>query len=108
MRSASNEVWVAEDNADVRLMLERAFKRGNRSVRAVFFGNGAELVEHFNSHLVHPRLLLLDLQMPVMDGLEALKQLREGGCCGPTPVVIFSSHEDPELIRAAYFSGAKL
>jgi len=108
MRAVSNEIWVAEDNADVRLMLDRAFKRAITDVRPIFFPNGAELVEHFNEQRTRPKLLLLDLQMPVMDGLEALKHLRKDGGCGPTPVVIFSSHEDPELIRAAYFSGAKL
>ena len=108
MPSQSDEVWIAEDNDYVRMTLSRAFKRTAPAVRAVFFRNGAELVQHFRTHRVPPQLLLLDLQMPVMSGLEALDALRAEGCCGPTPVIIFSSHENPEMVRRAHFAGAKL
>ena len=37
----SAEIWIAEDNEDVRLMLERAFKRGHPAERPLFFEDGA-------------------------------------------------------------------
>ena len=105
---SSDEIWIAEDNQDIRLILSRAFRRIHPSVSLIFFKNGAELVEHFKTHPVLPRLLLLDMQMPVMDGLQALRAIRARGCCGGTPVVMFSSLENPDIIRSAYFLGAKL
>jgi len=105
---SSQEIWIAEDNQDVRLILSRAFRRIHSSVNPVFFKNGAELVEHFHTHPALPRLLLLDMQMPIMDGLQALRAIRAEGCCGATPVVMFSSLENPDIIRSAYFLGAKL
>ncbi len=105
--SRQNEIWIADDNDDVRLFLERAFKRLDLG-QPVFFSNGAELLAHFEAGGVPPKVLLLDLQMPVMDGLSALNTLRQRGQCAETPVLIFSSLENPEVIRAAYSSGAKL
>jgi CheY-like chemotaxis protein len=103
------EVWIAEDNADVRLLLARAFRQLNAPLLPVFLKDGAELVEHFRSHQTSiPKLFLVDLQMPVMSGLDALKVLRRQGCCVGSPVVIFSSLEDPSTIEAAFHAGAKL
>ena len=105
---AHNEIWVAEDNMDVRLFLTRAFKQTEPTLTLVFFRNGAELVQYFHEHFELPRLLLLDMEMPVMNGLDALRGIRADRTCAKTPVVIFSSLENPDVIRRAYFSGAKL
>lgn len=105
---ACNEIWIAEDNADVCLFLWRAFNRIEPSLNLIFFRNGAELVDHFHAHPVTPRLLLLDMEMPVMGGLDTLEFLHTDGFCTTTPVVIFSSLEHPDIIRRAYASGAKL
>ena len=105
---ANDEIWVAEDNMDVRLFLSRAFKRTEPTLSLVFFRNGAELVDYFHIHPALPRLLLLDMEMPVMNGLDALRGIRADRYWAKTPVVIFSSLENPEIIRRAYFSGAKL
>ncbi len=93
---------------DVRLFLTRAFKRTEPTLSLVFFRNGAELIEYFHEHPELPRLLLLDMEMPVMNGLDALRGIRADRSCSKTPIVIFSSLENPDIIRRAYFSGAKL
>jgi CheY-like chemotaxis protein len=109
MRSGrSAEIWIAEDNEDVRLILTRAFKRAHAAERPIFFEDGAKLHEYCKAHPADPKLLLLDLQMPVMGGLDALQAIRQDGRCRKTPVVIFSSHENPETIREAFSHGAKL
>ena len=109
MRSSrSAEIWIAEDNEDVRLMLARAFKLGHPVERPLFFEDGAKLYEYCKDHPADPKLLLLDVQMPVMGGLDALGAIRKDGRCRKTPVVIFSSHENPDTIRDAYSQGAKL
>jgi len=56
-------------------MLQRAFKRWEKALPVRFFDNGSALVEHARSERIWPKILLLDLQMPIMGGLEALKAL---------------------------------
>jgi CheY-like chemotaxis protein len=104
----SDEIWVAEENEDPRILLAWAFRRIGSLARLVFFPKGSELVHHVQTHRTLPKLLLLDLQMPVIDGLDALKAMRAEGCSGVSPMVVFSSVENPESVRDAYFSGAKL
>jgi CheY-like chemotaxis protein len=103
-----DEIWIAEDNLEVRFFLTRAFKRTEPSLHLVFFPNGEELIKHFHGHRELPRMVLLDMEMPVMNGLDALKGIRADGFGLGTPIVIFSSLENPEMIRRAYFCGAKL
>jgi CheY-like chemotaxis protein len=88
-------------------MLARAFRRAHVDAKPLFFADGAALVHHAEGRH-RPKLLLLDLQMPLMNGLEALHALRQGEGFGETPVVIFSSDEDIESVRAAYAAGATL
>ena len=103
-----SEIWIAEDNLDVRLFLVRAFKRAEPSSNLQFFKNGAELLNRFQGESAFPKLLLLDVEMPVMNGLTTLSFMAADGYSAQTPVVIFSSLENPEIIRQAYSSGAKL
>src|SRR6476469_7966273 len=106
--SCLEEVWIAEDNEGVRFMLSRAFRHASINFRPVFFNNGQELVRHYEKNFAEPKLLLLDLQMPGIDGLGALKTLKSAGHFGATPVIVFSSMEDPDTIGAAYKAGANL
>jgi two-component system response regulator len=105
---ADNTIWVAEDNLGVRMFLLRAFKRTDPSLQLIFFSNGAELTHYAHDHPVLPRLLLLDLEMPVMNGLDTLRGMRENCSWLKSPVIIFSSLENPDMIRTAYFYGATL
>jgi DNA-binding response OmpR family regulator len=53
-----------------------------------------------------PDLVLMDQGLPVLDGLQALEQLRSDGRGLPVPVVMFSNADDDALIRKAFALGA--
>jgi CheY-like chemotaxis protein len=67
------------------------------------FGEGAH--EGQDTHLA-PRLVLLDVHMPRMDGLEALRRIREDERTSLLPVVMFSATSHPKDVVAAYDLGA--
>lgn len=54
--------------------------------------------------MLHPDVLVIDLSMPVMDGLEAAKQLQACNC--PTRIVFLTIHEDRDFVAAAFSAGA--
>jgi len=54
---------------------------------------------------IHPDLVLMDLVMPIMDGVTATKLIRQ--CCPETRVLVLTSGTDPDLITAALGAGAK-
>jgi DNA-binding NarL/FixJ family response regulator len=55
------------------------------------------------ARLNYPDVAVIDISMPVLDGIEATKQIRE--CCPHTRAIIFSMHTSPEYIHRALQAG---
>jgi len=114
MVTSDDTVLLVEDNADdVELML-RAFHKNHIANKVVVARDGVEALDYLFGRGAYagrdttqtPRLILLDLKMPRMDGLRVLEHLRADERTVITPVVILtSSREDQDLI-AGYRSGA--
>ncbi|MGI3779739.1 MAG: response regulator, partial [Janthinobacterium lividum] len=100
-RSADGDVLVVDDDADTRLRLRATLEKQGWSVAEA--ENGLDALEHVASAL--PRVILLDLAMPLMDGFEFLERLRERPGCGTVPVVVLTSlsltPEDRRRLRGA-------
>lgn len=64
--------------------------------------NGSELLEA--AETLQPDLILLDISMPIMDGLEAARQLQQREC--KAKLVFLTMHRDPEYVKAAFRAGA--
>jgi AmiR/NasT family two-component response regulator len=62
--------------------------------------NGRQAVE--DTRTLRPDVVLMDIKMPEMDGLEAAQQIQD--CC-PTPVVLLTAHETQELVEQASAAG---
>ena len=91
-------ILVAEDSADTRAVLARALAfRGYRVVEA---RDGREAVAVALSEC--PDLVLMDLNMPVMDGLAATERIRElKDRCGNIPVVAITAYDTYGMREAA-------
>jgi two-component system, response regulator len=108
------EILLVEDDPnDVELTL-RAFRARNLSNQVFVARDGAEALDFFFSDKAHPlrdigvtpRVVLLDLKLPKVDGLEVLRRLRADERTKSLPVVVLtSSNEEPD-IAAAYRLGA--
>ena len=79
-------VVIADDSAFMRMVLSDMFKKQSDFEVVGIAKNGKEAVEKVKE--LHPDLVTMDVNMPVMDGLQALEAIMED--C-PTPVIMFSS-----------------
>jgi CheY-like chemotaxis protein len=91
-------ILVADDNAFIRSLLERLLRQAGYQVE--FASNGEELIRKALAQ--RPALVLTDLEMPLVDGSEAIRQLRNDARTASVPMLLFSAREDgAPLARAA-------
>lgn len=93
-------VLVVDDAADLRSLLRLAFERDGWDVAEA--EDGQRAIEVAREHA--PHVVLLDLAMPVMDGLEALPSLRE--LCPDARIVVLSGAGAAQTTRRALAAGA--
>ena len=110
----SGHILVAEDDPTDAYFLERAFKRAGIPVTLHFVRDGQEVIDYlqgegqFSDRVRHPlpRLVLLDLKMPRVDGFDVLEWVRKQPGLNGLTIVIFSSSGEPRDINRAYGLGA--
>jgi CheY-like chemotaxis protein len=112
--SEYGHILVAEDDPTDAYFFERAFRRARLPVTLHFVRDGQEVVDYLQGEGQYadrarhplPRLLLLDLKMPRLDGFDVMEWVRKQPSLSGMLVVIFSSSEEPRDINRAYGLGA--
>jgi CheY-like chemotaxis protein len=97
-----NILLVEDDDIDV-MTVQRAFRKNNISNPLKVAGDGIEALEMLRSGEMPPdnRIILLDINMPRMDGIEFLRELRaDPALCSTTVVVLTTSNEDRDRVNA--------
>jgi len=95
-------ILIADDQAMIRESLQRLLERaGDMDVVAMAF-NGLEAVEQTVLH--DPNVAVMDLSMPLMDGVEATTQISAD--CPKTRVLMVSGHNTPNHIQRCLHAGA--
>ena len=107
-------ILLVEDNPDDEALTLRALKKRNIANKVVVVRDGAEALDYLLATGAHvgrdtsetPQLILLDLKLPKVDGLEVLKRLRADNRTKLLPVVILTSSKEEQDIINGYSSGA--
>jgi two-component system response regulator len=101
-------ILLVEDNADDETLTLRALKKNNVSNEVVVARDGVEALDYLFGSGAHagrdlkvmPQVVLLDLKLPKLDGLEVLRRLRADNRTKLLPVVILtSSNEEQDRIN---------
>lgn len=114
MMSTNPIILLVEDNADDELLTVRAFKKSNVANQIIVVRDGVEALDwlfgrgdHANRDtLLQPQVVLLDLKLPRMDGLEVLKSIRADKRTSTLPVVVLTSSKEDEDVLRSYELGA--
>ncbi|MDE0840087.1 MAG: response regulator [Kiritimatiellae bacterium] len=105
--SVTGPVLIVDDEEGIRELFRTILSTYLPGVQVELVANGAEAVERFR--LVHHSLLIMDLHMPVMDGLTAFIQIQDA-CTRESevmpPVVFCTGYSPPDSVRALIAEGS--
>ncbi len=100
-------VLLAEDSESDAIFAEQAFSHSKVKVHLHIVKNGEEVIDFLEKKRNHenapvPDLIILDMHMPRMNGLEALQQIKTNPDIKKIPVIMLSSSESDQDICACY------
>ncbi|MCX5794137.1 MAG: response regulator [Elusimicrobia bacterium] len=107
-------ILLVEDNPDDEALTLRAFKKHNLANEVVVARDGAEALEWLFAAGRHagrdagvvPAVVLMDLKLPRLDGLEVLRRIRGDARTRNLPVVILTSSKEDQDVIGSYALGA--
>ena len=107
-------ILLVEDNADDEKLTLRAFKKKNIVNTVIVARDGVEALDYLFGTGVHagrmvgdtPAVILLDLKLPKIDGLEVLRRVRADSRTKHVPVVVLTSSKEEQDLVVSYDRGA--
>jgi two-component system response regulator len=112
--SRSQSILLVEDNQDDYEATNRAFKKANLCNPIVWCKSGQDALDYLKQEGAYkearigprPGLVLLDLNMPGMDGRKTLEAIKQDDTLKQIPVIILTTSADERDIQACYQTGA--
>lgn len=106
------EILLVEDNANDEMLALLAFKRFNIANKVFVVRDGAEALDYIfctgvyaKRRVENPRVILLDLKLPLVDGIEVLRQVRSDPRTKLVPVVMLTSSSEERDVIDSYRLG---
>ncbi len=99
-------IFLVDDDKDDQLFFVDAIMEINNKIKYTIANDGREALDTLINSEILPDLIFMDINMPVMNGIECLGHLKNGGRFHDIPVIVLStaSHEEAN----AYQSGASV
>jgi two-component system response regulator len=104
--STTKLILLVEDNIDDEELTLRALKKSAVPNQVMVARDGAEAVSFLFDKDVQPEVVLLDLNLPKLDGLEVLRRIRSHESTKHLPVVVLTSSKEDKDIARSYQLGA--
>ena len=102
------KILVVDDEKDVQVLFEQRFRKEikNKEMNFVFAYSGEEAIKYLDGHNHEAVLILSDINMPGMSGLDLLKLIKEKHHVPPPVVMMITAYGDAENYNTAMKLGA--
>lgn len=102
-------IVLADDDEDDRLLFKEAIEEIEIKTRLSLFNNGQELMDYLNLPAIAlPNLIFLDLNMPVKNGIQCLKEIRSNPDLNDVSIAIYSTSSSESDIENTFVNGANI
>lgn len=99
-------ILIVEDSEDDFDATQRAFNKANLHNPIVHASSGQEALDYLEAQQRCPGIILLDLNMPGIDGRQTLKIIKQNASWKKIPVVVLTTSDDERDVKACYELGA--
>ncbi|MEO7802498.1 MAG: response regulator [Ginsengibacter sp.] len=102
------KILVVDDEKDIKMLFEQRFRKEikNGDVNFIFAFSGEEALGYLSQHVHEAVLILSDINMPGMSGLELLQNIKQKFVAPPTVVMMITAYGDAENYNTAMRLGA--
>ncbi|MES2881345.1 MAG: response regulator [Bacteroidota bacterium] len=102
------KILVVDDELDVQTLFEQKFRKDIKQqlIEFVFAHSGTEALNYLSNHKHEAVLILSDINMPGMTGLELLSKIKAQYKTPPPVVMMITAYGDPEMKSSAVKLGA--
>lgn len=101
-----SRILVAEDDEDDKIFIKDAFKKLKILNEVTFVENGEELINNLKSPDIKlPDIIFLDLNMPIINGMQALKIIKEDSELKKIPIIVLTTSKNEEDVLKTYKIG---
>ena len=104
----NRNIYYADDDADDRQLFTDVVESMDTPVDLHLQRDGQELLERLEDRPPYPTVIFLDINMPRKNGIEVLRLIRQQEDLKTVPIVIFSTSDDPDIIKSARELGANM
>lgn len=104
-------IYLVDDAVDFRFLIQQVFNLFLPQYPVRFFTDGADLMQHIEAFPAEggdakPKLIVLDVDMPLLNGIETLERLKQRPDWQTIPVVMMTNRDAHEYMQDCYELGA--
>lgn len=99
-------ILYTDDDPDDRMLAQEAFDECQIAAHIHFVSSGIDALKHLQGPAPKPQLIMLDLNMPKMDGRQTLQQIKDDPALQAIPVIILTTANSQQDIDEIYQLGA--
>lgn len=103
------DIFYVEDDTDFAFIMQHAIQEVNNDLSIKIIENGKDAMQalhQLSDSRVKPRIIMLDLNLPGLSGLDLLKKIKEMQHLKHVPVIFFTTSDNPKDVRASLEFGA--
>jgi CheY-like chemotaxis protein len=102
-------IVLADDDADDRMLFEEAIDEIEIKSKLSLYNDGKHLMDYLlQPNITLPEIIFLDLNMPVKDGMQCLKEIRQNETLKNLCVAIYSTSSSEQDIEDTFVNGANI
>ncbi len=109
------KILIAEDDDGHAELIKEALEDSGLNNPIIRFSNGEQIWNYLSDHAVNELeaktsnfLILLDINMPLMDGVEVLKRIKQSQAIRTIPVIMLTTTDDPREVEQCYELGCNI